>query len=474
MRNTAYILAILSLTWLLSACGEKVQEDAKPTVPQKTIVKKAQEVAQPSAPQEKTVKKDKETTARTPEATDVHAAFTLPRKTYYIGEPIIVGLVVVNRGQESICFVEPRISTPYWGNASCFIAVDENGRKVPSLLKPRPKRESPSGIPRGFDLSGLRSYITLRAGETWSTKACINRWLAFTNEGNYTLTCSCWVGVYEGAESMQDTKGKSLRSLKVETLLKFEVKRDDTALREKFRKLVERLKTGDWKNVNDVIGQYSKICSKPVFEEFEKLATTQDNWQPFGVNCIRRYGKEKASNALITAVKSGDYRARVPALHAIVDMGIDGAVSYVRKALASKDSHEQCTAILICGQHKYSECYPVLLQLDKGRGWPRQQALAGALAAYGDERGMPVLLGILKRENTHIMARIAAARALGKLGNTDGVSVLIEELENEHDEFPHKSILSALHEITGIPYRGNADWWFRWWVEEGEKKYGKE
>ncbi|HEX4054000.1 MAG TPA: HEAT repeat domain-containing protein [Tepidisphaeraceae bacterium] len=84
-----------------------------------------------------------------------------------------------------------------------------------------------------------------------------------------------------------------------------------------------------------------------------------------------------------------------------------------------------------------------------------------ALTDRGDPAGIEKATMLLKSDNQDV--RLNAALYLGKLGKSDSVPYLIDEMSDVED-YRQNEIISDLMEITGKSFGQNVAAWRSWWV----------
>jgi hypothetical protein len=388
--------------------------------------------------------------------------FTLPKLTYFIGEPIEATFTVTNKGDEAIQY-------PYGGDYRStgrpdrfsVTATDEKGEAVPDPV-------TPGGLG-----GGLGSSIELKPGESHEDKLLLNRWRAFTKPGKYTITCKRTLNVIRSAERGPDYYSRpeqSMPAVPIETTFTIEVKDDPAALQAWLAAAVVALRIAAQDALGDLRGNLlclSQAKNPAAFPVLVQLLDGGDSDQAFAVEALSHYDSDKAAPVLLEHYEHLSPQAKVWALDNLGRWHAPGIEHLVAEALRDPDHNLSWEALSLCTEAPYPSCVPILLTMTDDPKPDTRMYVARALGLSGDKRAIPALLRLLHEARGDPEVTMEAAAALGNFKRTEGVPVLIGLLNTpfskDHD------VVSAINNLTGQKFQNKKEC-LAWWEKEGRQR----
>ena len=384
--------------------------------------------------------------------------FTLPKHTFFLGEPIYATFRVTNQGEKPIGFrTGGDIEISERHERFSFVAVDEKGNPVRDPFKRR-----------GSSAGGLGGGATVAPGQSYEEKLLVNLWCSFSEPGRYSITGARKVNFDTNPE--MGSIEAILPEVVVETTLQVDLVRDDEALAEHVARIAAALRAGKDVNHPEILALVVTQC-QPLLSVLAEVASAPGHNQAQAVLWIAQYDREKALPALLAAAQSADATARMAALQCLAKLAAEGTGDMVSLALKSDDARERAQAVLLCSQYRYPQCSETLLAMGEDKDRLVRRYLGSALGAYGDERAIPVLLRLLSDEDPDRFIRIWAAGGLGDLHRKDGVPVMIDLLDWSEQHRCSGNVIEVLRQLTGQDLGPGIRAWQRWWEKEGRAEY---
>jgi|GEM_PF-6914376 len=396
------------------------------------------------------------------EGLKIEGGFTLPKTTYYLGEPMVATFTVKNN---SAFAVEFPTGGDYRGSGRhdrfYFRAVDDQGNSVPD---PLPSSSYMMG-------GGMGSDRTLKAGEDYSEKILVNLWCAFPKSGKYKVNCKRTLNLSKQDASTPQfyyMPEESRLSYPIQTSLEVTLVDDPGALAAADKQAMEKT---DF-DATEWLQSLAWARNEAAFPEFVKLLGTwkSPSYPSYTVRWLACYGKEKATPIFLQKADTLVPVDRVAALEKLNEWGVPEVEPHLIVALHDTDHEVRAQAVLICSRKKYSSCTPVLLTMGNDPDPLVKRYLGAALGKCGDEKAIPVLLQLLKDSDIDPYITIWAADGLTQFQRKDGVPVLIALLHDPKDS--QGNILDTLRNITGKKFDSSRAW-LDWWEKEGRAEYEK-
>jgi len=394
---------------------------------------------------------------RPPVRATLAATFTVPKREYFLGEPIYVTFTVINIDSAPLRFP---VGSDYRGTGrhERFSFVATSGPREFEKRVPDPV------VPSGMG-GGLGSTWTVEPGETYSETLLVNEWCAFNQEGEFTITCKRTLNLGDGIGLREET----LPELKVERRLNVLIRRDDASLASYLEFLVARLEGGRGGDAATEFKALAMAQNEVAFPVIQRLARTKNASQSDAVQWLRHYGRARAAAPFLEAAKTAMPEVRREALRTLAEWQVPEADELIRQALASKDVQERRSAVELCYRRPRPQCLPELLRLADDRDDIVRRYLGAALGTSGDERAVPALRKLLT-DPADVYINTWAAAGLHKLGKNDGVPALIELLRSGKADGEIPNVVSTLSDLTGEKFRDRQDW-INWWDREGRGKF---
>jgi hypothetical protein len=259
--------------------------------------------------------------------------FSLPKQSYFWGEPIEVTVTLTNKGDSPIEFPTGGDYRDTGRDGRFTItAVDAGGQPVPDPVKPS-----------GFG-GGLGSAATVKPGESYADRLLVNHWCAFPGPGKYAITCKRTLNVFRSDQrppifyALSDIK---LPAFPIETTLNITIVNDPTALSAYLEALVP-----SWQP------RPAPIRERSVYEQLECLALAQNpaafpvivnllNGSPevqvMSVGWLSFYRSENVSPILIEHFSQLASQARLSALFHLSESNAAGIEPLIATSLRDQD-----------------------------------------------------------------------------------------------------------------------------------------
>ena len=150
-----------------------------------------------------------------------------------------------------------------------------------------------------------------------------------------------------------------------------------------------------------------------------------------------------------------------------------GVEPLVAAALRDPDLELRANTVLICSNHWYAACVPILLTMETDIDPHVRRYLGAALGASGDPRAIPKLIELLHDYDPDPYIKIWAAQGLGKFKRYEGVPVMMALLNDPKARDAEGNVMDVLGELTGQNFGENRNAWLEWWEKTGKAQYGK-
>ena len=401
------------------------------------------------------------------EGIKLEGSFSLPKKTYFLGEPMETNFTVVNKGQAAVCF---RTGGDYRNSGRhdrySIKAVDEHGQAVPDPARP-------SGMG-----GGVGSSATVNPGDSYTENVLVNLWCAFSKPGKYTITCKRTLHAIRADQRGDDFYSKpenSFPAFPIETTLQVTIEDNPQEQAAYIDGLASTLSDKD--EFTDQAGiQLKSLAQAQIPAAFPAITTGLDGQpriQLMAVEWLSCYGPAKASPVLLDHIPRLAPLARESALRILSDWNTPGVEPLIAAALGDPDHELRANIVLLCSEKWYSSCIPILLTMGNDPDSLVRRYLGAALGASGDKAAIPVLIKLLHDSDPDPFIKIWAAEGLGKFKRMDGVPVMIALLRNPKDKDDQENIMATIEELTGKKFDGNRNACLQWWDKTGRSTYNK-
>jgi HEAT repeat protein len=402
----------------------------------------------------------------------VDAGFSLPKQTYFVGEPIEATFTVINQGPVTLHFPtggDYRSSGRH--DRFSISAVDSWGWSV----------SDPLGWKHFFGGGiggGLGSMAEVKPGGSYTEKVLVNEWCAFSKAGKYKIACKRTLNVIvsdKGGVELYSKVESSLPAVPVETTLDVTLDDNAKAQTDYIAGLVPALMKNDQNayQASQQIKSLAQAQSPAAFPDIVKLFDAGPNFQSSAVEWISDYGSGKAAPVFQEHFSKLSPQARLLALVKLSEWNAPGAESLVAAALRDKDSELRANTVLICSNKWYGSCVPILLTMGNDADPLVRRYLGAALGACGDKQAIPVLLKLLHDSDPDPFIKIWAAEGLGKFKEMEGVPVMIDLLRDPKLRGDEGNVMQTLKDLTGKDFSDNRNTYLDWWEKTGRAEYEK-
>ncbi len=383
----------------------------------------------------------------------IDGKFSLAKPDYFIGEPIYVEFEVVNRGDQPI----------YFSTGGDYRATSRHDRFSFSVVA-TDGEEAPDPVQRGGLGGGLGSKPSVAPGGTYSETLFLDEYRAFPKAGVYTVTGRRTLNLFpDGSHGWREA---CVPAFVVETKMSLTLREDPAALQGYLRQVEERAAGREERRVRQELRALSLWRLRPALAVLRKMALGPTPYRHRAVGWLSRYERADIEETLVKVAQCEDPDARRLALRVVAKWGEPKHHGLIREALQSEDKEERRSAVLLCSREAPEGCFELLMTMGNDEDSIVTRYLCAALAAYGDQKAVPVLLGLL--EDPGHSTKIWAASGLGKLGRKDGIPVMIDLLRHEAIRSDWFNIRVVLTELTGKQYREDHAEWRDWWEGEGK------
>lgn len=396
----------------------------------------------------------------------LEGSFSLPKQTYFVGEPMEATFTVTNKGDTEIRF-------PTGGDYGStgrperfsIRAVDEQGHTVPD---PVPVQLGMGG--------GLGNDASITPGKSYTETLLVNQWCAFARSGKYKVTCERTLNIIRSEQTASGVyiPERYLPSVHIETTLDLTIEDNPAALSAYIAGLVQPLlESGKFENQNyEKLKSLAQVQTPAAFPEIAKLLDGSPQIQPTVVRWLAYYGSAKASSILLQHEPKLVPKAREEVLRNLIQWDAEGVEPLLATALHDSDHELRATAVLLY-RKKYESCIPTLLSMDTDADPIVRRYLGAALGASEDPRAITVLIKLLHDSDPDPYIKIWAAEGLGKFKRMEGVPVMIDLLRDPKARGAEGNVMSALENLTGNNFSNNRKNYLDWWEKTGRAEYEK-
>lgn len=149
----------------------------------------------------------------------------------------------------------------------------------------------------------------------------------------------------------------------------------------------------------------------------------------YAASALAEQGDWSGTGVLETGLASSDPGLRRAAIEGLGEIGRGEALRILRRIYSESDSFGQLLVLQGLRSGGSAEALDLLVEAVRhADGSLRLQAVEN-LGLLGDARAIPVVRGVLAREDARMFERVTAAHALLRLGDRSGVSLLLAALE---------------------------------------------
>jgi len=390
----------------------------------------------------------------------LEGGFSLAKTNYFTGEPIWVTFAVTNTGAITACFPDGgRFEGAGRDGRYSISATRDNGQAVGEPVQPM-------GI-----YGGLGTTWVLKPGETYSREVLANFWCAFTNAGRYALTCKRTLNLLTEEQRLRAVIEEAYPAVQFQTRLSIRLSEDQRAMADYVKTLPARLNSrpADDKVLHELRALANARCAAAL-PAIEQLALTEGNFQREAVEWLGKFQPEQAAPILRKVAETSEGWTKAEALKALAHWNLEDNTERVLAELRSSDAEAKRAALLAVAQKPNPAWFTQLLGMGEDPDAIVRRYLSAALAAFNDQRAVPVLRKRLLDADPDRFIRIWAAQALGKLGHKDGVAEMMDLWLHDKTGARHNA-LAVLMELTGQDYGDDTEAWREWWEREGKKTY---
>lgn len=400
--------------------------------------------------------------------------FTLPKNTYFIGEPIYATCTVTNQGNRIIEFPTNGDRRPLVGDYDYYVisAVDELGRNVPNVpLQPRTTRRR-----------ALVNFANIKPGESYTEKLFINLWGEFSKAGKYKIKCKHFLYLHHPGDRDDhpyDKPESCLPTLSIDTTLEVKLVDDPPALAAYIDPLISSMSKGEATvEETDQLENLAQVCTPAAFVPIQKLLEDSSKAQYEAVRYLSYYGSEKAGPILLEKAPKLAPNPHESVMHTLLEWNVPGVDALMTAELHSSDHEVRERAVLISfNTSRSNNFFPILLTMaddpDPIVKINLIQTLKNqALGEPDDKRAIPVLNRLLHDPDPNV--KIRTALALKQLKHMEGVPVLIDLLRDPKiGSYNMNKTMEVLGDITDKHFGDDCRKWFNWWEKEGRAEYEK-
>ncbi len=389
-------------------------------------------------------------------AIDLQGGFTLPDKTYFVGEAITATFQVTNKGPSPVCF--PVGCDWVSGRHSRFSirALDSQGQPVPDTLC----------FERSGNGGGLGRNERLLEGGQHIETLLVNKWCAFTKPGKYRITCKRILNVTRGTVASGQPEG-TLPAVPIESALDVTIVEDSTRQNAYFESLLAKPSQDSF----ELIESLSQARLPEMFPFVLRLLA-EDKTQGIGLEDLCYFGADKAVPVLLAQFPKMNPSNRGSVLSHLFEWKIEGIGPLLEEALQSNDAGLREQAVNLCSTHPSVGTTALLLKMVEDHDPLVRRYLGAALGASGDPKAIPPLLKLLHSNVPDPFISIWAAGGLKQLNRADGVPVMIALLKDPKADCKG-NVMETLRDITGKDFSDNRSAWLDWWKSSGRREYEK-
>jgi hypothetical protein len=406
----------------------------------------------------------------------VEAGFSLPKQTYFVGEPIEATFTVTNKGDIPIHF---RTGGDYRASGRhdrfSISALDSWGWGVSDPLRWQ-------WLFGGGIGGGLGGMPTVNPGASYTEKVLVNEWCAFSKAGKYKITCKRTLNVLVSDAHGPDLYSKpesSLPAVPIQTTLEVTLEDNHSAQTSYIATLVPALLRSDESSypASQQLKTLAQAQTPAAFPEIVKLLDAPPRTQRDAVEWLSYYGSGKASPVFHEHWSKLNPQARQLALSKMSEWNSvwqsTGVEPLMAASLHDPDHELRANTVLLCSRKQYASCLPILLSMGDDPDLLVRRYLGAALGASGDQQAIPVLLKLLHDSDPDPYIKIWAAEGLGKFKRMEGVPVMIDLLRDPRHRKEEGNVMETLKPLTDQDFNSNRNSYLDWWEKTGQAEYDK-
>jgi len=193
---------------------------------------------------------------------------------------------------------------------------------------------------------------------------------------------------------------------------------------------------------------------------------------------LLHFGYQESLQVMIAATVSKNEMTRSFAMKALSDSGNPQAVAFIQSQFLDPQSPNRLQAAYQLVYSMTPNFLETALAMADGKDQTERKLATLALAGNRDPRTVDIQRRILREGKDTLPEKVSvpwlaqqAAVALAKQGEPEGISWLIDAVENNEGPYANSQDYAAsiLAEVTGQDFRLDGEKWRAWWEANGKK-----